>query len=198
MIIKNHPVFPEIKLIKLDTYYDDRGLFQETFRKSALSELGITNEDYFVQDNMSVSKLNTFRGMHFQIGDNAQAKFIYVANGSLMDIFTCIDPNNSRFGQTSCVRLNVGDALFLPDKFAHGFIAKEDNTILCYKVSNYFNKESERTIRFCTLPSEDESKNFYGITEEDIKFMSYPGITVSDKDKNSTSWDEIKSELLNM
>src|SRR5947209_5626226 len=62
---------------------DERGFFCETYRRSALAEVGITEE--MVQDNHSRSSLGVLRGMHFQIGAGA-AKLVRCARGAIFDV----------------------------------------------------------------------------------------------------------------
>src|ERR1700759_2489177 len=70
-------------LIKPAVHGDQRGFFQETYRRSAYVELGITDE--FLQDNHSRSSRGILRGMHFQVGDG-QAKLVRCARGAIMDV----------------------------------------------------------------------------------------------------------------
>lgn len=128
-------------------FKDERGLFMETYNKLLYSGHEFLDIHY-VQDNLSVSKKNTVRGLHFQRGQFAQAKLVSVAKGSVMDVVVDIRPNSKTFGEHISVFLTEENRkqLFVPRGFAHGFVALEDDTIFTYKCDNFYNKESESGI----------------------------------------------------
>ena len=71
-------------IIEPDIFYDDRGYFFESFNQKKYQEIGISKK--FVQDNQSKSKKGTIRGLHYQIGKNAQGKLVRVVNGKIRDV----------------------------------------------------------------------------------------------------------------
>ncbi len=71
-------------IIKPDVFGDDRGYFFETYSKRKYAEYGI--EEDFVQDNISKSLKGTIRGLHYQVGDNAQGKLCHVIKGKVLDV----------------------------------------------------------------------------------------------------------------
>ena len=85
---------PEVKLLLPQVHGDERGFFQETYRRSVLDELGVHDE--FVQDNHSRSRLGVLRGMHFQPG---QAKLVRCARGSIVDVV--VDITVTVYGETA-------------------------------------------------------------------------------------------------
>jgi dTDP-4-dehydrorhamnose 3,5-epimerase len=74
-------------LMRPRAYADERGFFQETYRRSACADLGIRDE--FVQDNHSRSVHGVVRGMHFQVGNGA-AKLVRCARGAILDVLVDI------------------------------------------------------------------------------------------------------------
>ena len=124
---------------------DERGFFMETYRKNAYAELGI-HED-FVQDNHSRSRAGVVRGMHFQPG---QAKLVRCARGSILDVVCDIRPGSPRFGEWEAVELSDvnGHQLYVPDGFGHGFAVTSDVADVVYKVSTYYDPDSESGFRF--------------------------------------------------
>ena len=40
------------------------------------------------------------------------------------------------------------DSLLVPNDFVHGFMTLENDTLVSYKVDNYYNKESEGSINW--------------------------------------------------
>jgi len=129
-------------------FYDDRGYFFESYNQNKFKELGITEN--FVQDNQSCSAKGVVRGLHFQKPPHAQAKLVRVIKGSVLDVAVDLRRNSQTYGQHVSVLLSEENQLqfFIPVGFAHGFTALQDETIFCYKCSNFYDKTSEGSIRF--------------------------------------------------
>lgn len=134
-------------MIRSKIFFDDRGFFRETFRKPLYSQAGIDCD--FVQDNHSYSKQGTIRGMHFQ-RIPGQAKLVSVVQGKIFDVFVDVRPDSPTFGKWDGVYLDAGsgDQLFVPVGYAHGFCVVSDQAHVCYKVSNIFDAQEERSFRF--------------------------------------------------
>ncbi len=139
---------PEIKIIQPDIFCDERGYFCETFRENALQEAGI--HAIFVQDNESCSQRGVLRGLHFQNPPFAQGKLVRAIKGSVLDVAVDIRPQSPTYGKWISVLLSETNKhqLWVPEGFAHGFLALEDNTIFSYKCTNYYNHKSEGSIRW--------------------------------------------------
>jgi dTDP-4-dehydrorhamnose 3,5-epimerase len=119
---------------------DERGFFVETFRESALRELGIAQS--FVQDNHSRSRRGIVRGMHFQPG---QAKLVRCARGAILDILVDIRRGSPQFGEWEGFTLDDIEhrQLYVPTGFAHGFCVLSDLADVTYKVSTYYDPGAE-------------------------------------------------------
>ena len=127
---------------------DDRGWFMESFNQKAFEQiLKERNLDIpkFVQDNHSCSQKNTLRGLHFQKAPYGQGKLVRVVQGKAWDVAVDIRPKSKTYGQWVGVELSGENSkqFWIPEGFAHGFLALEDNTQFLYKTTNYYNKESE-------------------------------------------------------
>ena len=135
-------------IIKPDVFTDERGSFFEPYNKQLFATHGLDME--FVQDNQSVSYKGVIRGLHLQSPPFAQGKLVRVVCGSALDVAVDIRKNSPTFGQYVSVKLDAkeNNLFWIPEGFAHGFIALEDNTIFQYKVTNYYNKDSEMSIRW--------------------------------------------------
>lgn len=128
-------------------FNDERGYFFESFNQKVFEkETGLTVN--FVQDNQSKSSKGVLRGLHFQVGDAAQAKLVRVIQGSVLDVAVDIRPNSQTFGKHFKIVLDAisHQQLFVPRGFAHGFLVLEDDTVFSYKCDNFYNKEAERGI----------------------------------------------------
>lgn len=124
---------------------DDRGHFFETYHQEKLLKQGI--DCRFPQDNQSFSYKGVVRGLHMQAPPFAQAKLVRVVVGKVLDVVVDCRLNSPTYGQHLSLVLSaeLNNSIFIPEGFAHGFSALED-TILHYKCSNIFHKESERGI----------------------------------------------------
>lgn len=123
-------------------YKDERGYFFETYNKQAFEAHGLPT--HFVQDNQSFSKKGVVRGLHFQREPHAQGKLVRVVMGRVLDFAVDIRPNSPTFGQYEAVELDAtrGNLFYVPEGFAHGFVALEDSVFL-YKCTNLYNKAAE-------------------------------------------------------
>lgn len=123
-------------------YKDERGYFFETYNKQAFEAHGLPT--HFVQDNQSFSKKGVVRGLHFQREPHAQGKLVRVVMGRVLDFAVDIRPNSPTFGQYEAVELDAtrGNLFYVPEGFAHGFVALEDSVFI-YKCTNLYNKASE-------------------------------------------------------
>jgi dTDP-4-dehydrorhamnose 3,5-epimerase len=127
---------------------DKRGYFMESFNKKKLENIiGTIN---FVQDNQSLSSKDVIRGLHFQEPPYAQGKLVRVVKGAVNDVIVDIRKGSLTYGKSLNFLLSEKNfkMLWIPPGFAHGFETLDDETIFAYKVTNYYNKESERTIKW--------------------------------------------------
>jgi dTDP-4-dehydrorhamnose 3,5-epimerase len=136
----------DLKIIEVDVYEDKRGFFMESYNKKKFFDNGIDIE--FVQDNHSRSSKNILRGLHFQKPPFAQDKLVRVTSGKVLDVAVDIRENSPTFGQYEKIILSAENKrqFLVPKGFAHGFAVLSDTADFLYKVSNYYNKESEGSI----------------------------------------------------
>ena len=138
----------DLFVIEPKVWKDDRGYFYESFREDFFKEINIDLS--LVQDNQSLSQKGTIRGLHFQAPPFEQGKLVRVLQGSVLDVVVDIRKNSSTYGQSFAIELNDQNhlQLWIPPGFAHGFSTLADQTIFCYKCSNYYHKASEGGICF--------------------------------------------------
>lgn len=107
---------------------DQRGFFIEIFKNSKQREFDLPE---FKQFNLSHSKKNVIRGLHFQKGDKAQGKLVQCPFGHILDVVVDIDPNSPTFRRVEVYNLTPGrGAVYLPPNVAHGFWALSDSTLV--------------------------------------------------------------------
>lgn len=138
-----------MKLLFSRRHGDDRGYFAEIFRADLFRTRVIDCE--FVQDNESLSvRAGTIRGLHFQSGPHAQGKLVRCTAGALFDVAVDIRRGSPTFGQWLGETLTPGDGkqLWIPAGFAHGFCSLEPNTVITYKVTDYYSAECDKGLRW--------------------------------------------------
>lgn len=145
---------PEIVLIEPNVFEDERGWFMESFNEqrfhAELISLGLPIPRPFVQDNHSCSKRGVLRGLHYQLPPHAQGKLVRVTQGAAFDVAVDIRLGSPTFGQWVGVELTCTNhkMLWIPEGFAHGFIALTDNTHFHYKTTDYYAKDCEAALRW--------------------------------------------------
>ena len=134
-------------LIEPVVHGDERGFFQETYRRSVFAELGVTDE--FVQDNQSRSRHGIVRGMHFQVGDG-MAKLVRCSRGAILDVVVDLRRGSPTFGQWEGFELNDDNhrQLYCPIGFAHGFVVMSESADVHYKCDAYYDPARERGIKY--------------------------------------------------
>lgn len=175
-----------VKIIAPTVFVDDRGYFFESFNDKEFREK--VCDTTFVQDNQSKSCKGTLRGLHWQAPPFAQSKLVRVTKGAVIDVAVDVRVGSPTFGQYVAVKLSDENnfQLFIPRGFAHGFVALTDDVIFQYKCDNFYNKESERAVRWDSIKWDFDE---YNISEP----------LLSDKDRVHKLLSEIdKSQLFNI
>tara|TARA_R110000868_G_scaffold48354_3_gene157127 strand:- start:13112 stop:13678 length:567 start_codon:yes stop_codon:yes gene_type:complete len=145
---------PDVVIIEPQVFEDGRGWFMESFNEqrfhAELVKLGLPAPRPFVQDNHSCSKKGVLRGLHYQLPPHAQGKLVRVTQGAVFDVAVDIRQGSSAFGQWVGVELTSinNKMLWIPEGFAHGFIALADNTHFHYKSTDYYAKDCEAALRW--------------------------------------------------
>ena len=143
---------PDVVIIEPALFKDDRGWFMESFNQTRfnaeLEKLGLPPARPFVQDNHSCSQAGVLRGLHYQLPPHPQGKLVRVVKGSALDVAVDIRRGSPTFGQWVSVELTASNhrQLWIPEGFAHGFVALEDDTHFLYKTTDYYAKDCERSI----------------------------------------------------
>lgn len=172
----------ELFVIQPDVFGDARGYFFESFSEKKFHDAGINTR--FVQDNISKSKKNTIRGLHYQAGEMAQGKLCQVICGKVLDVAVDIRQGSPTYGQYHAEILSEDNhvQMWIPAGFAHGFSVLSDEAVFMYKCTQFYSKEHERGIRY-----NDPQLNISWQVSEPI---------VSEKDMNSVFFADIKPEFL--
>lgn len=171
-------------------FSDSRGFFFESWNQNNFLEIlkeftNIKETIDFKQDNQSNSKKGVVRGLHYQTEPFGQDKLVSCISGELFDVLVDIRRNSKSFGRWASVILNPENnkQIWIPKGFAHGFLALKDNTRIFYKTTNYWVKDSERTILW-NDPSIDINwflkKNNIHLSEKDQKGLLFSNLKKED------------------
>jgi len=129
-------------VIEPRVFEDERGYFLETHNYQRFQTANI--DCAFVQDNLSFSKKNILRGLHFQ-KTKPQAKLVQAVSGEIFDVGVDLRPESVTFGKWSGVIISEENKrqLFIPEGFAHGFCVLSQCAHVAYKCSDYYNPGDE-------------------------------------------------------
>lgn len=171
MKIVAHEVFPDIKIIDNFWAEDTRGKFIKVFNDDEFRKNGIRfnmKETYY-----SYSGKNVIRGMHFQLPPYEHEKILHVLSGSVLDVIVDLRKDSPFFKK--CIKIPLSarkpQAIYIPKGFAHGFLSKEDNTVMLYYVSSCYHKDADSGIKWDTIGIEWETENPI-ISSRDSSFIS--------------------------
>jgi dTDP-4-dehydrorhamnose 3,5-epimerase len=136
---------PEVVIIEPKVFRDDRGFFLETFQTDKYKGAGITQP--MVQDNHSGSIRGVLRGLHYQI-HKPQGKLVSVIAGEVFDVAVDLRRSSPTFGRWIGTTLSAESRrqIWVPAGFAHGFYVLSDWAEVCYKVTDFYDPSSERTL----------------------------------------------------
>tara|TARA_B100001996_G_C18671753_1_gene596992 strand:- start:4313 stop:4852 length:540 start_codon:yes stop_codon:yes gene_type:complete len=174
-MIKEKEIFNDVYKFELENHDDDRGFFSEIYKKTDLIEK--INKGAFIQDNLSFSKsVNTIRGLHYQLEPFDQSKYVIVLQGSIWDVFIDLREESPTFLEYGFIELNQNQStILIPKGFAHGFCTLTENTLVLYKVDNFYSKKHEKGIVW-----NDKTLNIpWPLKDQDI--------IISDRDKELPS-----------
>lgn len=128
-------------------FEDDRGYFSEIFRLGPFIERA--GPAAFVQDNQSLSERSgTIRGIHFQTSPHAQGKLVRCAAGSVLDVAVDLRHDSATYGGWVAVELTAAklNQLWIPAGFGHAFCTLEPNSVITYRVTDYYSAEHDRGV----------------------------------------------------
>ena len=145
---------PDVVIVEPAVFADERGWFMESFNQrrfhDGLAALGLPQPRPFVQDNESQSQRGVLRGLHYQLPPHPQGKLVRVVHGTVLDVAVDIRRGSPHFGQWVAVELSAANRrqMWIPEGFAHGFMALSDDARFLYKTTDNYAKDCERAIRW--------------------------------------------------
>ena len=139
----NKTYIEDLLIIEPQLFKDERGFFYESYNKNNLN-----SNIVFVQDNESKSYKGVIRGLHFQAPPFEQTKLVRCVSGNILDIAVDLRKNSKTYGKYFSIELSSENnkQLFIPKGFAHGFQVLSEETIVNYKVDNFYNPKYDSGI----------------------------------------------------
>lgn len=141
--------FNGLYCIRNNKIEDERGFFARTFCKREFEKISFFKD--FVQFNHSDNaKKGTLRGMHYQSMPHVETKLIRCLKGSVLDVAVDIRKDSPTFLKYFAIELNEENmiSILIPEGFAHGFQTLDNNSILIYHHTEYYNQHVEAGIRY--------------------------------------------------
>ncbi len=169
-------------LIDLERREDSRGFFARAFCQKEFAAQGL--KPLIAQANVAYNfKKGTLRGMHFQFLPAAETKLVRCTRGAILDIIVDLRPESPTYMQHITVELSEenGRALYVPERFAHGYQTLRNHTETSYQVGEFYTPDYES-----------------GLMHNDRRLglqWPLPVAVISDKDQKFKPLDEIESEL---
>lgn len=147
-------LFSETKLsgayvIHPERLEDERGFFARSWCQKEFEQHGLNYR--LVQCNISFNRhTGTLRGMHYQVEPREEAKLVRCTRGAIFDVVVDLRPESATFREYVGLPLSAENRtmLYVPKKFAHGFITLEDNTEVFYQMSEFYAPECARGFRW--------------------------------------------------
>jgi dTDP-4-dehydrorhamnose 3,5-epimerase len=180
-------IFTETKLkgafiVDLERREDSRGYFARAFCQKEFETHGL--KPIIAQANVAFNvKKGTVRGMHFQYPPAAETKLVRATRGAIIDIIVDLRPESPTYLQYISVELNEDNqrALYVPERFAHGYQVLRDSTDTSYQVGEFYTPSAES-----------------GLRHDDPRLKlpwPLPVQVISDKDQKFAMLDEVEPEL---
>lgn len=180
-------IFTETKLrgafiLDIERREDSRGFFARAFCQHEFEAHGL--KPAIAQANVAFNhKKGTLRGMHFQFPPSAETKLVRCTRGAILDIIVDLRPESPTYLQHVAVELTEDNsrALYVPERFAHGYQVLRDRTETSYQVGEFYTPGAEGGLLY--------SDPRLGLR------WPLPVTVISDKDQLWRPLDEQQSEL---
>lgn len=136
-------------IVELEKHEDHRGFFSRAFCKKEFENHGLENQ--IVQCNFSKSrKKGTLRGLHYQSEPHSEVKMVRCVNGSIYDVIVDLRKGSPTYKQWFGLKLSEENykMLYIPKGLGHGFQTLEEDSVLFYMVTEFYNREAEGGVRW--------------------------------------------------
>jgi dTDP-4-dehydrorhamnose 3,5-epimerase len=169
-------------IIDIQPHTDARGFFARAFCQREFAEQGLN--PVIAQVNIASNRVKgTLRGMHFQCPPAADSKLVRCTRGAILDVIVDLRPESPTYLQHIAVELTEDNfrALYVPERFAHGYQALQDNTDTCYHAGEFYTPGTDGGLRY--------NDPRLGLA------WPLPITAMTDKDRDWKLLDEVEDEL---
>jgi dTDP-4-dehydrorhamnose 3,5-epimerase len=136
-------------IIDLETREDSRGFFARAFCQREFTDHGL--KPLIAQANVAfTNSKGTVRGMHFQYRPALETKLQRVTRGAVLDIIVDLRPESPTYLDHIAVELTADNhrALYVPERFAHGYQTLEDGTEIWYQAGEFYSPDADGGLRW--------------------------------------------------
>jgi dTDP-4-dehydrorhamnose 3,5-epimerase len=140
---------PGVFEIHLEPNHDERGFFARSWCRQEFAAHGLNPA--LVQCNISFNvRKGTLRGMHYQAPPHAEAKIVRCTQGAIYDVVLDLRPLSPAYKKWIAVELSSSNRhmIYIPEGCAHGFLTLEEETEIFYQMSEFYDGESARGVRW--------------------------------------------------
>jgi dTDP-4-dehydrorhamnose 3,5-epimerase len=143
---------PGVFEIQIAAKFDERGFFARTWCQQEFEAQGLNGR--LVQSSLSFnSRKGTLRGLHYQAAPYEETKLIRCTKGAIYDVVVDLRPQSRTYkdwiaGVLTAEKRNM---IYVPQGCAHGFLTLEDESEVSYQMSEFWNAESARGVRWDDL-----------------------------------------------
>ncbi len=134
-----------VLLIKPSKFIDHRGTYVETYNivDYRNNEIDVT----FVRDDISTSSKNVLRGIHY---DNKTWKLIQCMYGRIFFVVADMRKDSEQYLKWVSFELNDENRhqVLVPPGYGNGHYVLSDSCIFHYKMSEYYDPENERAVKW--------------------------------------------------
>lgn len=145
----NETRLPGVFEIHVELQHDERGFFARTWCQHEFEAHGLASK--LAQCSLSFNRRKgTLRGMHYQAAPNEEAKVVRCSKGTIYDVILDLRRQSRTFKQWIAVVLTAEkrNMIYVPEGCAHGFLTLEDESEVTYHMSEFWNAESARGVRW--------------------------------------------------
>jgi dTDP-4-dehydrorhamnose 3,5-epimerase len=136
-------------ILDLERRGDERGFFARMFCQHEFEAHGL--KPTIAQANIASStRKGTLRGMHFQFPPAAETKLVRCSRGAILDIIVDLRPESPTYLKHTAVELTEDNyrALYVPERFAHGYQCLTDRTETTYHVGEFYSPSMEGGLKY--------------------------------------------------
>jgi len=158
------------------------------------SPIGVCNS-LIAQANVAFNhRKGTLRGMHFQVPPAAETKLVRCTRGAILDIIVDLRPESPTWLRHIEVELNEDNhrALFVPERFAHGYQVLTDRTETSYQVGEFYSPPNERALRY------DDPHGHTHLFTGDSLFPGGVGNTWGDADRFASLIGDVEAKIFDV